>query len=110
MIVKSTESDHVLKPLNAAIRSEVDGHVNPTTTARWYREGIAGVDGERHKLQVWFVGRRAFTTRAAILRFLDEVTFARMAKIDSRHKSNAGVTDDELRTVGLLGRTTGGAK
>ena len=106
-----TSDDKVLQPLNAAIRSVIPGRIiSPSTKSRWYTRGLAGLDGERIRLPVWYVGRQPHTTRAAIKTWLNEVTAARLARIDSRHGASPDVSDEALRAAGLLGRSKGGAK
>ena len=103
-------SDDQLQPLNAAFRGSIPGNPSPSTKVRWYTHGMTGVDGERLRLPVWYVGRKPYTTKAAIRQWLNEVTLARIARFDRQQKSNAEVTDDELRAAGLLGRSHGGAE
>jgi hypothetical protein len=109
MDAKDAEIDDKLMPVNAAIRDWIPGNPSPATKARWYTRGIAGLDGERIRLPVWYVGRKPHTTQAAVRKWLDDVTAARMARIDGRHTSHADVTEDELQAAGLLGRTNRGA-
>ena len=110
MEAKSADSDDRLTPLNLAIRTRMHRDFNPSTSWRWCTLGIAGPDGERIRLQVWYVGRKPHTTQAAISDWLNKVTEARLAKIDRKQKLSQDVSDDELRAAGLLGRNDGGAK
>ena len=110
MDAKDAEFYENLKPVNAAIRDWIPGNPSLATRARWYTRGLSGLNGERIRLEVWYVGRVPHTNRAAIGKFLSEVTAARLAKIDSRHESSPDVTEAELRNAGLLERSTRGAK
>ena len=98
MNAKNAVSDDALQPLNDAIQQEIGGDRNPSTAWRWITQGIAGLNGERIRLQVWYVGRAPHTTKAAIRAFISEVTEARRARIRERV---ADVTDSELAAVGL---------
>lgn len=91
-------ADDELQPLNDAIRAEIPGPKNPSTAWRWITRGIAGLNGERIRLQVWYVGRQPHTTVAAVRQFIADVTAARLARMQQRC---ADVTPDELAAVGL---------
>ena len=67
-------ADDTLQPLLQVIRAETHSNVNPSTPWRWITKGIAGLDGERIKLQVWYVGRAPHTTKAAVRQWLEAVT------------------------------------
>ena len=75
--------------------------VNPSTTWRWIRDGLAGIDDERIRLDVLYCGSRPYVTRAALDEFFARVTTARLAK---QLKSTASATDatrEELESAGL---------
>lgn len=90
-------SDGTLGPLSQIIPQVIDGNKNPATYWRWATKGIAGLDGKRIRLQVWYAGREPRTTIAAVLRFIAAVTEARLA----RSQRANDVTDSELTSVGL---------
>jgi len=90
-----------LKPLVVAIKAVIPGNKNPSTPWRWINKGIAGVNGERIRLQVWYVGRAPHTTTTAVRQWLDAVTAARLERMERTQQRAADVTDDELEAVGL---------
>lgn len=94
-------SDEILQPLNEVVRQVIPGNVNPSTPWRWITRGIAGLNGERIRLKVWYVGRAPHTTRAAVRQFIDEVTAARLARMQQTQQRAADVSDEELEAVGL---------
>jgi hypothetical protein len=93
--------DDALQPLNEAIRQVIPGNVNPSTPWRWINWGIAGLDGERIKLQVTYVGRAPHTTKTAVRQWLEAVTEARLARMARTQQRAADVTAAELEAVGL---------
>ena len=95
--------DDKLQPLLQAVRAETHKNVNPSTPWRWITKGIAGLDGERIKLQVWYVGRAPHTTQAKVREWLEAVTQARLARMARTQQRANDVTDDELEAVGLTG-------
>jgi hypothetical protein len=95
--------DDALQPLNEAVRQVIPGNVNPSTPWRWIVRGIAGLDGERIKLQVTYVGRAPHTTKAAVRQWLEAVTAARLARMARTQERAADVTSEELEAVGLSG-------
>ena len=94
-------ADDTLQPLLQVIRAETHSNVNPSTPWRWITKGIAGLDGERIKLQVWYVGRAPHTTKAAGRQWLEAVTEARLERMARTQQRADDVTDDELEAVGL---------
>ena len=90
-----------LQPLNEAIRGVVEASINPSTSWRWITRGFAGLNGERIRLQVWYVGRTPHTTQAAVRRWLADVTEARLARMARTQQRAADVTAAELEAVGL---------
>lgn len=96
-------TDDKLQPLLQAIRAETHSNVNPSTPWRWITKGIAGIDGERIKLQVWYAGRAPYTTQAAVRQWLEAVTEARLARMARTQQRADDVTTDELEAVGLTG-------
>jgi hypothetical protein len=102
--MRNAELTDALIPLNQAIREEVPGEKNPSTAHRWITRGLAGLNGERIRLQVWYAGRQPCTTRAAVRQFLDEVTKARLGRMELTQQRCGDVSDAELAAVGLLSR------
>ncbi len=102
--MRKAELTDALIPLNQAIREEVPGEKNPSTTHRWITRGMAGLNGERIRLQVWYAGRQPCTTRAAVRQFLDEVTKARLSRMELTQQRCRDVSDAELEAVGLLSK------
>lgn len=102
-------ADESLRPVNDVISDVIPGNRNPSTSWRWINRGIAGRDGERIRLQVWYVGRQPHTTEAAVREFIEAVTAARLARMQQSQQQAADVTDAELAAVGLRppDRTTG---
>ena len=92
-----------LVPLNDAVREWIPGTHNPSTVWRWVMRGLAGLDGQKVRLQVWYVGRRPHTTAKAVQEWLNAVTAARLAR--SLQGANVAdiATDEELATAGLSG-------
>ena len=87
-----------LKPLN---RISIPGNPNPSTRWRWITVGIAGADGDKIKLQVWYVANRPFTTETAVSEFLSACTKAQELKAQRRVGRSADVSAADLRAVGL---------
>ena len=80
-----------------------DGNpINPSTVWRWIRKGLEGLDGERIKLAVVYVGNRPMVTKNAIAEFFQAVTEAKLERHRRAEALAADVTDDELRAAGLL--------
>lgn len=90
-----------LQPLNAAIRGVVEANINPSTSWRWVTRGFAGLNGERIKLPVTYVGRTPHTTQAAVRQWLADVTEARLARMARTQQRADDVTAAELEAVGL---------
>jgi hypothetical protein len=80
---------------------QIPGNPNPSTRWRWMTTGAAGIDGERIKLQCWFVANRPFTTDEAVSDFLAKCTEAQEAKAQRRSARTADVTRAEMAEVGL---------
>ena len=95
-------SEHELRPLSEAIRAEIPGKRNPATEYRWVTKGLAGVNDERIKLQVWYAGRHPCTTRAAVREFVEKVTEARIARMQQRAQLATDVTNEDLEAAGLM--------
>jgi hypothetical protein len=98
----NTELTGSLIPLNQAIREVIPGEKNPSTVHRWITRGLAGVDGKRIRLQVWYAGRQPCTTKKAIREFLDSVTDARLQRMKQAAQQSPEVSDAELAAAGLL--------
>lgn len=101
MHTANAATDDTLQPLIEAIRAVIPGNMNPSTPWRWITKGIAGLDGERIKLQVWYVGRAPHTTMAAVRQWLEAVTEARLERMARTQQRADDVTSDELEAVGL---------
>ena len=63
-----------------------------------------GLNRERIRLQIWYVGREPHTTHAAIRQFLDAVTAARLEKMRRTQQRADDVTEAELNAAGLIAR------
>ncbi len=90
-----------LKPVNQAIRALIPGNIDPSTQYRWIVKGVAGLNGKRIRLRVWYVGRKAHSTTDAVKEWLEAVTAARLARMQQTHQRAADVSDAELEAVGL---------
>jgi hypothetical protein len=97
----NTLPDDGLEPVNDVIRQVIRSETNPSTAWRWITRGIAGLNGERIRLQVWYVGRTPCTTRAAVREWLEAVTAARLARMARTQQRATDVTQDELEAAGL---------
>jgi hypothetical protein len=93
-----------LIPLNQAVGTLIPGQHNPSTVWRWVMRGLAGPDGQRVRLAVWYVGRTPHTTPAAVRSWLDAVTAARLARSQGRLTGPDIATTTELADRGLIGR------
>jgi hypothetical protein len=76
--------------------------VNPATAWRWVRHGLEGVDGERIRLAVTYVGSRPYVTPDAVSEFFDAVTEAKLERHRRVVEPLADVSDDELADAGLI--------
>lgn len=92
-----------LIPLNEAVGTLIPGNHNPSTVWRWVMRGLAGADGHRVRLQVWYVGRRPHTTATAVRNWLDAVTAARMLRAERTMNRPDIATATELADRGLAG-------
>ena len=91
--------DHARKKL---IPRRPDGKpVNASTVWRWIRKGLEGLDGQRIKLSVVYVGARPFVTQAAIDQFFQALTEARLERYRRADSLAADVSDEELKAAGL---------
>lgn len=75
--------------------------VNPSTVWRWIRKGLEGIEGERIKLEVIYVGSRPFVTPNAIDDFSQAVTYAKLERHRRAEELATDVTEDELAAAGL---------
>lgn len=92
--------DHARKHL---IPRRPDGKpINPSTVWRWIRKGLEGVDGNRIKLAVTYVGNRPYVTAEAIKAFFQAVTDAKLERHRKAEDQAADVTDDDLKKAGLV--------
>ncbi len=87
-----------LKPLN---KIPIPGNPNPSSRWRWITNGVSGLDGDRIKLQCWYVANRPFTTDAAVSDFLTRCTEVQEVKAQRRTARTADVTSAEMAEVGL---------
>lgn len=72
--------------------------VTPSTVFRWIRHGLAGLDDERIRLDVVYVGHTPYVTREGLNRFFSRVTAARTVK---PHTPATTASDVELSEAGL---------
>lgn len=95
-----------LHPLNYArnhwIPKSTSGKpINPSTTFRWVRDGLEGLDGERIRLEVVYRGQMPCTSQQAVQRFFQSVTEAPLERMARTQQRADDVTTDELEAVGL---------
>ena len=88
----------LLQALNKIL---IPGNPNPSTRWRFATKGVSGVDGERIKLQCWYVSNRPFTTDAAVSDFLTRCTEAQEVKSQRRAARSDDVSAAELQEVRL---------
>ena len=98
----NTPQDNLI-PLNKAVQDLTEKRINPSTIFRWMTKGLEGLDEQRIRLQVWYIGRQPHTTHAAIRQFLDAVTAARLEKMRRTQQRADDVTPAELKAAGLIG-------
>ncbi len=98
---ENISTDDTLGPLNKVIPKVIDEEKNPATYTRWATRGIAGPDGTRIRLEVWYAGREPRTTIAAVRRFVAAVTEARLQIMQRTQQRAKDVSDIELNSVGL---------
>jgi hypothetical protein len=75
--------------------------INSSTLWRWIRKGLEGLDGERIKLAVTYVGNRPMVTHNAVDDFFQAVTEAKLERHRRTEELAADVTEDELQAAGL---------
>lgn len=97
-----------LIPLNLSrgilIPQSPDGKLlNCSTLWRWHRKGLAGLNGERIKLEVIYVGRTPHVSPEMVKTFFDRVTAAKQERIRQQELADATVTPAELSAAGLIG-------
>lgn len=97
----NAEADDTLRLLNDVIPELIYGKKNPATYWRWATRGIAGPDGTRIRLEVWYTGREPRTTKAAVRSFISAVTEARLHIRQRTQQRAKDVSDTELKSVGL---------
>ena len=88
----------LLQALNKIL---IPGNPNPSTRWRFATTGVSGVDGERIKLQCWYVSNRPFSTDDAVSDFLTRCIEAQEVKSQRRSVRTADVTSAEMAEVGL---------
>lgn len=106
MVTATTE----LIPLNLSrgrlIPQSPDGKtLNCSTLWRWHRKGLAGLNGERIKLEVIYVGRTPHVSPEMVKDFFDKVTAAKQERIRQQDLATAEVTTAELKAAGLVGES-----
>ena len=75
--------------------------VNPSTVWRWAWKGLQGLDGQRIKLEITYVGNRPMVTKTAIREFFRAVTEAKRERHRRAEALAADVSEAELRAAGL---------
>lgn len=98
-----------LIPLNLSrgrlIPQSPDGKtLNCSTLWRWHRKGLAGLNGERIRLEVIYVGRTPHVSAEMVKEFFDKVTAAKQERIRQQNLATDDVTTAELAAAGLIGR------
>ena len=88
----------LLQALNKIL---IPGNPNPSTRWRFTTKGVSGADGERIKLQCWYVSNRPFTTDVAVSEFLSACTQAQKLKAQRRVAGSADVSAEQMAEVGL---------
>lgn len=100
-----------LIPLNLSrgrlIPQSPDGKtLNCSTLWRWHRKGLTGLNGERIKLEVIYVGRTPHVSPEMVQTFFDKVTAAKQERIRQRELGSTEATTEELASAGLISRRT----
>lgn len=90
-----------LSELQALNKITIPGNPNPSSRWRWMTRGVSGADGDKIKLQCWYLANRPFTTDAAVSEFLSRCTAAQKIKAARRSERTADVSAAELAEVGL---------
>jgi len=104
----TTSSTNSMFPLRHARKKFLlgaDGKpVHPSTVHRWVRKGILAPDGSRVRLEVRYIGRTPMTSHAAIDRFFDALTAARLSEvlIEGEPVARLDSTARRLHKHGLL--------
>lgn len=102
MELQDTELVDLTTARKTRIPRRPDGKpIDPSTVWRWIRHGLEGIDGERIRLAVTYVGNRPHTTQNAIDDFFQGVTEAKLKRHRRAEAQAADVTDDELEAAGL---------
>ena len=103
MVTQNTELVDLTTARKELIPRQPNGKpVNPSTVWRWNRKGLEGVDGQRIKLEIVYVGSRPFVTRNAIDDFFQAITEAKLERHRRAEELAADVSDDELQAAGLI--------
>lgn len=97
-------AEEQLIPLNTAVQNLTAKRINPSTVWRWVTRGLEGLDGNRIRLKVWYVGRQVHTTQAAIRQFLEAVTDVRLERSIRTQQRHIDVTEAELKAAGLTSK------
>lgn len=104
MLATNTDSangDQLLPFKHEHLQAFIPGKKNPITWWRWCTKGVAGLDGERIKLKVWYVGRTPHTSVNAVRSWLDAVIAARTARMSRTSQRSLDVSAEDMESVGL---------
>ena len=76
--------------------AEIDPELRPhrTTVTAWVERGCSGI-----RLETWKIGRRRYTTRAALGRFIDRLSEAREDTRRRRHAEKSGARERVARRL-----------
>ncbi len=97
---ESNQSKSEFMSVGKAVESVTGRRINPSTIWRWIKQGVAGIAGERIRLECWPMGRSVLTTEQAVRDFIEKQKQAREASQMQRESNE--VTEEELRQAGLL--------
>lgn len=70
---------------------------SPTTWWRWTHKGIAGV-----KMEIAYCGSRPMCSEAAVRRFIEAVTAAKLSRQSPEQPNIIKASDAELQAAGVL--------
>lgn len=77
-------------------------YLSPSTIWRWINKGIEDANGQKIRLQVWYIGRKPSTTVTAVAQFITKTSAARIQKQQRRTSLSSRVTPAQLQSAGLL--------
>lgn len=78
--------------------------LNCSTLWRWHRKGLAGLNGERIRLQVVYIGRTPHVSPEMVKEFFDKVTAAKLERFRQHELDSSEVTTEQLAAAGLISR------